>query len=232
MTAESLADAGYVVITFNFSRNGVGSDLHNFTDLEKFAINTYSHELGDLKCIMDNILVGKLGKGLINIEKIGLLGHSRGGGDAILFASNDDNIQVLVTWSAIATVERFSETEINLWHKKGYIEIENKRTKQLMRINLDLLNDIKKNKKNLDILESAKKLEIPTLLIHGEIDDVVPLEESKKIYNHIGTSLKDLMIIEEGNHTFGINHPMESHSIQFDTVLDLTESWFDKYLTI
>ena len=232
ITAESLADAGYVVITFNFSRNGLGADLQNFTELDKFATNTYSHELSDLQCLIDNVLTGHLGKGLIDIERIGLLGHSRGGGEAILFASGNEKIQTLVTWSAISTVERYSQGDLIQWQREGYLEIENKRTKQIMRINIDLLNDIKNNKKKLNILDSAQKIEIPTLLIHGEMDDVVPLEEANNIYNHIGSSIKDLMIIEGGTHTFGINHPMESRSIQFDTVLDLTESWFDKYLNI
>lgn len=35
----------YDVITFNFSHNGVGENLLEFTELETFAVNTYSCEL-------------------------------------------------------------------------------------------------------------------------------------------------------------------------------------------
>jgi len=230
--AESLASAGYVTVTFNFSRNGVGADLQNFNELEKFARNTYSHELEDLKFIVDNIANERLGKGLIDLEKIGLLGHSRGGGIAILHTSKDERIQVLVTWAAISTVERFSQEEIGLWEKNGYIEIENKRTKQIMPIYADLLQDIRANKDKLNIIESASRLEIPTLIIHGDCDESVHPDEARKIYDNLSSPSKELMIIEETNHTFGTNHPMESRSEQFDTVLDLTESWFDRYLNI
>ena len=34
--ADYLAQSGYIAITFNFSRNGIGADLQNFTELEKF----------------------------------------------------------------------------------------------------------------------------------------------------------------------------------------------------
>jgi dienelactone hydrolase len=232
LLAESLASAGYVAITFNFSRNGLGADLQNFTELEKFARNTYSHELDDLKCVIDCIANKTLGKGLIDLEKLGLMGHSRGGAIAILHASKDNRIQTLVTWSAIATVDRYSQEEIDKWEKNGYIEIENKRTKQMMRINSDLLLDIRENKESLNILNAASKLEIPALIVHGDMDESVNSNETEQIFEHITAPSKELMIIEGATHTYGISHPMESISEQFTTVLDLTESWFDRYLNI
>ena len=228
--AERLADSGYIALTFNFSRNGVGADSQNFTELEKFTKNTYTHELDDLKFIVDSITSGNLGQRLIDKEKIGLLGHSRGGGIAILHAANDDRIQTLVTWSAISTVERYTVQQIESWEKDGFLEFENKRTKQIMRIDIDLIKDIKKNKKKLNILNAASKIEIPILIIHGENDEAVPKVESQDIYDKLETSSKDLIIIEGGTHTYSISHPMESISNQFETVLDLTENWFDRYL--
>ena len=44
LLGETLANSGYAAITFNFSRNGIGSDPEVFTEPEKFALNTYSHE--------------------------------------------------------------------------------------------------------------------------------------------------------------------------------------------
>jgi len=107
--AERLADDGYVSITFNFSRNGIGADPNNFTELEQFAKNTYSHELSDLKNVVDAIASGEIGKNIINPEKIGLLGHSRGGGIALLYTAGDERIQCVTTWSAIARIERYSD---------------------------------------------------------------------------------------------------------------------------
>lgn len=230
--AERFADDGYVAITFNFSRNGIGSDPNNFTELEKFADNTYSHELKDLRCIVDTVSSGEVGKGLIDVEKLGLLGHSRGGGIAILYASKDERIQALTTWSAIARVDRYSDEVIKEWKKTGYIEIENKRTKQMMRLNKTFIEDIKKNRKKLDILKTAGNLEIPALIIHGENDESVPVSEANEIFDQMKGFGKELEIIEGGTHAFGISHPMQSISTKLETVLDLTESFFDKNLNM
>jgi dienelactone hydrolase len=230
--AENIAEAGYIALSFNFSRNGLGPDPLNFTRLDLFAKNTFTHELADLNFILEAVRERKIGKGLIDSERIGLLGHSRGGGIVLLQTATDKKIQALVTWGAIAYVDRFSKEQVNGWKKDGFIEIENKRTQQLMRLDIDLLNDITKNKKKLNILDAAKTIEAPTLILHGEQDDSVPVNESQQIFDHLKTDIKEIHFIENSNHTFGISHPMQSQSAQFGTVLDLTENWFDRYLTI
>jgi len=228
--AESLAQADYIALTFNFSRNGVGPDLQNFTELDKFEENTYSHEVSDLKCVIDAIASGEIGNGLIDTEKIGLIGHSRGGGIGLLHAQNDPRIKSLVTWSAIATVERYTPEQIKLWKNQKHLEFENKRTGQMMRVGLDLLKDIQKNKKQLNIISAAENLETPTLVIHGQADESVPVEEAQTIFDHLASPSKELMIIEGGTHTFGARHPMESMPEELQTVFELTESWFDRFL--
>jgi dienelactone hydrolase len=227
---ETLANAGYATIVFNFSRNGIGADPHNFTELEKFALNTYSHELSDLQVLVNAIQEKKLGNGIVNIDNIGMMGHSRGGGIALLYCQKNNDISALVTWSAISTVNRYSKEEVSLWKKQGYIEIENKRTRQIMRLQRDLLDDIEKNSQHLDILNAAGSLELPTLIIHGESDEAVSSKEGKEIFEALAAPEKQLMLIEQGTHTFNVTHPMTSRTIQFETALDLTESWFDKYL--
>ncbi len=228
--SETLAHAGYVTITFNFSRNGIGADPQNFTELDAFAQNTYSHELEDLNCLYSAIRDGTIGKGLINPENIGLFGHSRGGGIALIFASENPDIRAIVTWAAISRVDRFNEQEVNAWKKNGFIEIENKRTKQLMRIEKNLWDDIKTNAKRLDIIAAAKKILIPTLIMHGENDDSVPLMEGKLIFENLKSETKDFVALEEANHTMGITHPMDAKSLAYETAVDLTENWFDLHL--
>ena len=100
----------------------------------------------------------------------------------------------------------------------------------MMRVNMVLLDDIQKNKKKLNILSAAEKIEIPTLIIHGQEDEAVPVNEAQTIYDHLNAPDKNLMIIEEGTHTYNARHPMESIPEELETVLYLTESWFDRFL--
>jgi len=232
LLAETLTDAGYVTITFNFSRNGIGADLDNLTERDKFAANTYSHELHDLECVLTAVKTAKIGKGLIDQHRLGLFGHCRGGGLAILQAARDKKIQTVVTWSAIATVERFNADDIFNWHKDGFIELASPWTRHNMTVSSSLLKDIQENKDRLNILQAAAKLNIPVLIIHGDQDDTVPVEEARQIYNNLKTDDKDLVIIEGANHLLGTSHPLRTRNPYLDTAMDLSENWFDKYLNI
>jgi dienelactone hydrolase len=228
--AERLAEDGYVAVTFNFSRNGIGSDMQNFTELDKFAQNTLSHELSDLQLLIDQIGEKKIGEGFIDTERIGLLGHSRGGGVALVQAAQTNKVNALVTWAAISTFQRYDDGQMKQWQHNGYIEIENARTKQMLRLDRVILDDLLKNKSKLDILAAAQKIKIPTLVIHGDQDISVPVDEGRAIYENLGCEVKTLEIIEEADHTFQINHPMNSISEYYNMALDLTENWFDNYL--
>src|SRR4051812_14796999 len=52
---EKIASSGFVSIAFNFSHNGVGDDLMNFTELDRFAENTFSRELDELSGVINTI---------------------------------------------------------------------------------------------------------------------------------------------------------------------------------
>jgi len=51
-----------------------------------------------------------------------------------------------------------------------------------------------------ECLERIKKIFLPTLIIHGEQDSLVPLKNAKDIYQHLGTQEKKLLIIPSATH--------------------------------
>ena len=229
--SERLAMAGYVTLTPNFSRNGIGYDYNTFEHLDKFAENTHSHEMKDLQMVIDHICSEKIGKRTIDVERIALLGHSRGGGTAILKAAElGDRITCIVTWASVSTFFRFDDSQIAQWKKAGFIEIENSRTKQMMRMNKAYWDDLYKNK--YDILKAAKVLENPALFIHGQEDTSVSPKDSQEIHDICASYVKRLELIENTGHTFGITHPMEKASQEYEMACLFTESWFDNYLNI
>lgn len=231
--ASRMIDSGYATVCFNFTRNGIGSDLKTFTELDKFAENTYSHELADMEIILEAIKSGSIGKNIIDPEKLGLLGHSRGGAIAIMTArEHEDEFQALVTWASISNLYRYSDGQIKQWEKKGYIEIENARTNQMMRINKTFLNDLKKNKKRFNLLKAAEDIEIPSLFVHGDQDTSVPHSESEELLENCSAYSKRLELIEGADHTFGIKHPFNSDTAEYETACTLTEHWFDNNLML
>ncbi|MEJ2055758.1 MAG: alpha/beta fold hydrolase [Calditrichaceae bacterium] len=226
--AGRMTASGYATICFNFSRNGIGSDLNNFTEPDKFANDTYSHQLADAETVLEAVKSGAIGKNIIDPEKLGILGHSRGGAIAILTARNhEDDFQALVTWSSISNLFRYSEEQIKQWEKQGYIEIENARTKQMMRINKTFWDDLNKNRKKYDIIEAVKEVEIPSLFVHGDQDTSVPYSESEALEENCSAYSKRMELIEGANHTYGIKHPFENETDAYETACTLTEHWFD-----
>lgn len=230
--SERLAIAGYVTVTANFSRNGIGYDYNTFKELDKFAQNTVSHELDDLQSIIENIKNENIAKKTIDLEKLALLGHSKGGAISILKAAElGDGIQAIVTLASVSSFFRFTDDQIKQWNKKGVIEVENSRTKQMMPINKTFWDDLNKNKKKFDVLKAAENLSIPALFIHGNSDETVSYTESENIYESCSSYVKRLEIIEDCSHTFGITHPFQSASEQYLIACDLIENWFDNYLS-
>jgi pimeloyl-ACP methyl ester carboxylesterase len=227
--AKSIADNGNFVITFNFSHNGVGENSVDFNELEKFANNTYSREISEVAEIVKAYKGGFFG--IPNIKgKIGLLGHSRGGGVSIIAASKLPDVNALVTWSAISKFDRFTDRQKAEWKKNGYLEMLNTRTKQLMRLNKVLLEDIEENNHTLlNIENSLNEMDKPYLIIHGDQDLAVPIDEAETIYSWSNKAKTELFKISGTGHTFDIKHPFDGNSKAFERVLDKTNTFFNQH---
>jgi alpha-beta hydrolase superfamily lysophospholipase len=51
-----------------------------------------------------------------------------------------------------------------------------------------------------ECLERIEEIFLPTLIIHGERDSLVPLENAKEIYRHLGSKEKELLVIPSATH--------------------------------
>jgi dienelactone hydrolase len=228
-TGEYFSKNGFFVLTFNFSHNGIGKNLTEFTKLDKFAENTLSLELSELNEIITAYKEGYFGQ--IGNKGIGLLGHSRGGAITLLCAKERDEVKAVTTWSAVSNFNRYTERQQYEWKKNGFFEIINSRTKQVMRLNVSLLKDIESNKDNsLSIEKAARHLNKPLLIAHGEIDLTVQIKEGETIYQWSDKEQTELFIVKSAGHTFDIVHPFEGSNQKFDSVLNKTKQFFNTYL--
>ena len=81
-------------------------------------------------------------------------------------------------------------------------------------------------------LKAAEGIEIPSLFIHGDQDTSVPHSESEALVEKCNAYSKRLELIEGANHTFGIKHPFENDTDEYETACTLTEHWFDNNLML
>ena len=223
------ADKGFFVLTFNFSHNGIGEKLTEFTELDKFANNTFSLELEELNEVIDAYLNNFFGAK--SNKRIGIVGHSRGGGDSVIVSSKRKEISAVVIWASVVNFNRYSERQAKEWRKNGFFEVLNTRTNQMMRLNVSLLEDIERNKTDLLNLEKAvKNLNKPLLIVHGEQDLSVPIKEGEQIYNWSNKEITEFYKIEATGHTFDITHPFGGSNPKFDLVIEKTLNFFNKNL--
>jgi dienelactone hydrolase len=227
---EKIADAGFCSVSFNFTFNGVDKiNPSEFTRLDLFAQNTFSKELDDLQAVIDYFNKNADEHG-IDKDRIALIGHSRGGGISILKASEDMRIKCLVTLSSVSTFDRYTDAHKKSWSKKGYFEVVNTRTNQLMRINSTLLDDLESNKSKLDIISAVRKLNIPYLIIHGKEDISVRFDEAEELYKNSNKNLTELYEVKNTGHTFGTAHPFKGTTKAFESVIEKIIEFFSRKL--
>ncbi|NDI33631.1 alpha/beta hydrolase family protein [Chengkuizengella sediminis] len=197
------------VVTFNFSHNGVGENLLDFTELDKFAQNTYARELEDLDILVDVVQNQNLPIDVeINTSQLYLLGHSRGAGVCLIYSfDHPEVVQGVVSWNGITNVDLFTREQKEEMKQKGRSSVYNARTKQQMPLNVEILEDMEKNKEKYNILKRVESTQTPIVLIQGTKDHDRLIRGSKQLVEKNDTI--DLIQISEGNHTFNSVHPFQ-----------------------
>jgi pimeloyl-ACP methyl ester carboxylesterase len=177
--SRELAAKGILALRFDFSGSGESEG--------KFEEMTYSGEVEDLRAAYEVVMKYRP-------KKIGVLGSSMGGTVALLFAAEEQNVAALVTIAAPVHPERFSERlstpeDTEQWRAQGFIEYHGRR------LNVSLLHDLEV----LDVPKAARKISCPVLVIHGDKDDIVPVEEGHELFAELAAP-KRLCIIEGSGH--------------------------------
>ena len=174
--ADNLSNAGIPTIRFSFSGNG-NSD-------GEFTQSTISKEIGDLASVLD----------VLDNLTICYVGHSMGGAVGVLSASQDNRIKLLVSLAGMVDTKAFAQREFgDVTPDKGFMWDEP--TCPLSQAYMDDLTQIN------TVVDCASKISVPWLLVHGTEDDVVPIEDSQKIYAQANEP-KELLTIEDANHVF------------------------------
>ena len=225
--ARAVAAKGHAAVSFDFSHNGVGEDGVAFSGLYLFARQTHSRDVDEIRMVLEALRSG----GLMPKppRRIGLLGHSRGGGEAVLAAAEDGGVDALVTWNAIATVHRWSEEQLARWRHGESVEIVNARTREVMPIGPGYLRDLEENTERLDIRRAAGQLTLPWLIVHGEADTSVPADDARTLWDMAGENA-ELLLIEDADHTFGSRHPYPGATDALRTATEATLEWFGTHL--
>lgn len=223
--ADRLARGGVAAVSFNFSSSGVGPEGDRFSEPRRFGHGTLGRDLGDLGTVIDALRTGQLPGVPAAPSGIGLFGHSRGGGIAVLHAAAG-GAQALVTWSAIGSPLRWGPETIRKWRAEGKLDVTNQRTGEVLPLYTDVLDELEADTAGrLDIEAAAHRLHLPWLIIHGEADESVSVREAQLLHK-ANDERAELLVVRRASHTFGARHPWAGSTPELDQAMDATVGWF------
>jgi dienelactone hydrolase len=226
--ADRLARSGFTAVSLNVSGSGV-DDNGDFTFPDRFGHNTFSAELHDLDVVKQSLLSGALS--VAPPTSIGIVGHSRGGGIAILATAASPDYRALVTWAGIAHVRRWRPEQMAVWRAEGQLDVVNARTGQVLPMYVDTVDDIEQHAQGkLDIGRAASSIRVPWLLLHGEKDEAVPLSEAERLAALQHAPSFERVAIGDAGHTFGAVHPFAGPTPALEEVFDRTVRFFTQHL--
>ena len=228
--AELLCARGFLVVRFNFSGSGMEPGEDRVTDFEGFRQNTFSGDLADLLAVLDGLETLVDGRG--DLDRVGLLGHSRGGGCALLGAADEawrDRLKALVTWASVGTFDRYPEEMKKTWRQEGEWVVLNGRTGQQLPIGLGLLDDLETNAAALDLEAAAGRRRAPWLIVHGEDDETVAVSDAHALAEAAADPAQ-LLVVKGASHTFGSRHPFQGPTRELIEAMNATQTWFRRHL--
>ncbi|WP_147677693.1 alpha/beta hydrolase family protein [Algibacter pacificus] len=231
LMANAFAEAGFCFIKFNFSHNGGTMEQPiDFPDLEAFGNNNYTKELDDLESVIDWVCTNETIKSVGNLEAINLIGHSRGGGIVAIKAEEDHRIKTVISLAGVCDLGKRTATigDLTDWKNTGVKYVLNGRTKQQMPHFYQFYEDFIANEERLTIKRAVSNLNIPHLIIHGDADTSVLIEEAENL--HEWNPKSEFQIIENANHVFNAKHPWESAILpkELQSVIDVSISFINR----
>tara|TARA_R110000868_G_scaffold241497_1_gene496221 strand:- start:220854 stop:221714 length:861 start_codon:yes stop_codon:yes gene_type:complete len=222
--AQHLSRAGILVHRFNFSCSGMTNDIESFARPDLFALDTWTRQVEDTRCVIDAINDGTL-EGA-NLPMF-IAGHSRGGATTLLAAarSTQPTFAGVITINAVDRCCGLSDEAQHTLLNDGYITTPSARTGQELRINASWLQEQLDDPDAHNILNLSAHLNPPALIMQGTDDQAIDPRAGQRIANALSSVL---LPIKGANHVLNTANPAPhggSISPQLDFVRTQIESF-------
>ena len=232
LLARFFAESGFVFVKLNLSHNGlVVGGTGDLEDLEAFGQNNFSIELDDLGQLLDALHAPgatPLPAASLDLRRLYLVGHSRGGALVLLKAAEDPRVTAVATWAAVADLHpRWPAAVLAEWQRTGVLHVPNTRTGQQLPLYYQIVENFYAHRARLDLPALIPGLPQPLLLIHGDQDETVPLAAMHQL--HAGQPAAEVLVVPGAGHMFGGAHPWPGEALppQAQLIAKRTAEFFE-----
>ncbi|MDQ0496513.1 alpha/beta hydrolase family protein [Paenibacillus brasilensis] len=185
--ARRLCAEGYVVVRFDYIGSGESEG--------EFETDTYfSGWIKDAQ----SILAWTKTLENIDLDRIGIIGHSMGGAMATHLLSFEKTLKSICTLSPMSYLEENLKKVIgpSLWEDL----LSGQSVHNFNGSGYSLSPRFAQDLKQYNLLESASKISQPFLILHGKNDRAVPYENSYDLERTLLSPTKLLEVLENGGH--------------------------------
>ena len=190
--ATGLAARGWPCLRISYPGHGESEG--------RFEDSNITKETGDLQAVLDMVP---------NDVNVAYAGHSMGGAVGVLTAARDLRIRILVSLAGMTHTAAFVEREFAdvtpdagcMWNEPEFP------------LSQKFVDDLKSIESTLSAAESLTQ---PWLLIHGDADDLVPIEDSRDACG-AATCEKKLVEIVGAGHSFD--------ETSYPQLIDAVDGW-------
>ena len=158
----------------------------------------------------------------LSFKKFSIFGHCNGGVSAIILAAlHPESVQNLVIWGSTAFI---TKDDIELWERTRDTSYWNQQLRAAMQNvygdsfeslwfrYIDTVKDIHEKRKDGDLcMEEVKRVQCPTLIVHGAKDRQCPQFHADYLKENIRGS--EMVIMEEGTHSLQFKCPQEFNQL-------------------
>ncbi|GAB3841474.1 alpha/beta hydrolase family protein [Hymenobacter jeollabukensis] len=233
--ADFFARRGFVFVKLDLSHNGVViGGTGDLEDLDAFGRNNFSIELDDIGCLLDALhQPGQtpIPAAEMDLGRLYLAGHSRGGGLAMLKAAEDARVRAVAAWAPITDVNPgWPEPMMQHWQQAGVLHVENTRTQQQLPLYFQMVEDYHRNRRRLDIQHNLRlRHRQPLLIIHGDQDETLPVAKVPLLQQAKPDA--EVVILPGGGHMFGGAHPWAETTLPplAQEVAERTATFFEEH---
>jgi putative redox protein len=202
---NELAEKDVLALRFDFSGNGQSEG--------EFSASNYSKQIAEMQTAA--AVIGEKGA-----RWIGLAGHSMGAVIAVLTAARTPTVKAVCALagrlSGLNATHFFSKEQLHELENTGKVSFNSRGR------SLQLSTQFFADAKQYDLPKTVKSLQTPLMVVHGDADDIIPVQDAY-LAKTLNPEYTELVIIPGADHMFSA----KMHRTQTSK---LVVKWFKEHL--